>query len=50
MNKQKLINYISLELEAIYEDLNTNVNQQILLKKFLKDLLDVIKSEEPFIV
>lgn len=44
MNKKEKLNYIKKELEAIYEDLEVNVNQQILLRRFLKNLLDVTKG------
>lgn len=43
MEEKEKLNYARKELEAIYEDLNTNVNQQILLRKFIKNLLEVIK-------
>lgn len=47
MNAQEKFEFIEHELEAIYEELDININQTILLRYFLKDLLNVIKGAEP---
>ena len=47
MNEKEKLNYIEKKLTAIYEDLDVNVNQQLLLRKFLKNLLEVIKGANP---
>lgn len=46
MNEQERLDYVGKELEAIYEDLEANINQQLLIKKFLKQLLGVLKETE----
>lgn len=47
MNGTERLDYVKKELEAIYEDLDSNVNQQILIRHFLKSLLEVTKGAEP---
>lgn len=47
MNESEKSVFIEKELEAIYEDLDANINESILLRYFLKDLLNVIKGAEP---
>lgn len=46
MNEQERLDYAGKELEAIYEDLEENIKQQLLIKKFLGKLLLVIKDSE----
>ena len=47
MDEKEKIQFIEKELEAIYEELDANLNESILLRYFLKDLLSVIKGAEP---
>lgn len=47
MDDKERIEYVKKELEAIYEDLDANINEQVLLQKFLKSALDVAKGAEP---
>lgn len=46
MNEQERLDYAGKELEAIYEDLEENIKQQLLIKKFLGKLLTVLKDSE----
>lgn len=47
MNETEKLDYVEKELEALYEDLDANINEQILLRKFLKNLLEVVKGATP---
>lgn len=47
MNEHERFEFVAKELAAIYEDLDANVQQQILLRKFIKNLLDVTNGAEP---
>lgn len=47
MNEKEKFEFIEQELEAIYEELDVNINQSILLRYFLKYLLKVVKGAEP---
>lgn len=47
MNENERFDYVKEELNAIYEELDTNINQQVLLRHFLKNLLSVANGEEP---
>lgn len=46
MNEQERLEYAGKELEAIYEDLEENIKQQLLIKKFLGHLLEMLKNPE----
>jgi len=46
MDEEKRLKCVEEELEAIYEDFDANVNQQILLRKFLKNILNVAKGAD----
>jgi len=39
--------FVKNELEAIYEEFDTYINQLILLKPFMKDLIQVLNGLEP---
>lgn len=47
MEEKERLEFVTKEIEAIYEDLDANVNEQLLLRKFLKSALDVAKGAEP---
>lgn len=46
MNAEERLDYGWKELEAIYEELEKNIEHQLLIKKFLKKLLDVLKEPQ----
>lgn len=46
MNDRERLEYAEKELEAICEDLEANIRQQLLIKKFLGKLLLVLKDSE----
>lgn len=46
MNEQERLEFAEKELEAIYEDLEANIQQQLLIKKFLWQLLETLKESE----
>lgn len=48
MDEKERFDFLAKEVEAIYEDFDANVNQQILLRCFLKNALEVIKGAEPY--
>lgn len=39
--------YVINELEAIYEEIDNSINQLVILRRFLKNLVNVSKGEEP---
>lgn len=47
MKKETKNEFITKELEAIYEEYEIYVNQLVMLKPFLKDLIFVINGENP---
>jgi len=47
MNKTNRQEYIQQELEAIYEEFSTYIEQLTILKPFLKDLVAVANGAEP---
>jgi len=47
MDDKEILEFVTKEIEAISEDFNKNVQEQILLNKFLKAALDVAKGAEP---
>lgn len=50
MNNRERLEYAEKELEAIYEDLELNIKQQLLIKKFIKHLLDFLKGSDSSIL
>lgn len=47
MNDEERREYIKKEMEAIYEEFAHTIDQLLLLKYFLKDLIFVSKGEVP---
>jgi hypothetical protein len=47
MNEEARKEFVIKELEAIYEEMDNSVNQLVILRKFLKNLVDVSKGAEP---
>lgn len=47
MNEQERKNFVYNEIEAIYEEFEKDVDHLVLLKHFLKDLVEVAKGSEP---
>ncbi|MDD3435714.1 MAG: hypothetical protein PHC64_01025 [Candidatus Gastranaerophilales bacterium] len=39
--------FIRKELQAIYDEFNICINQMIMLKPFIKDLIDVTEGAQP---
>lgn len=48
MNEKDKLNFVCKEIEAIYQDFDITVEQLILERQFLKDLIAVSKDEKPF--
>lgn len=47
MNEEERKEFIIQEIEAIYDEFETSVNQLVLLKSFFKDLISVSKGAKP---
>lgn len=47
MNEIERKNYVVEELEAIYEEIDAAINQLVILKRFLKNLVNVSKGADP---
>jgi hypothetical protein len=47
MNTEERQEFILKEIEAIYEEFDTYLNQLIILKPFIKDLIAVAKGADP---
>lgn len=47
MNDKEKLNYVCKEIEAIYQDFDTTVDQLILERKFLKELLKISQDKIP---
>lgn len=47
MKKETRDEFIIKELEIIYEEYENHLNQLLILKPFLKDLIYVAKGEKP---
>lgn len=47
MNEEERKNYVIKELEAIYEEIDNSINQLVILRRFLKNLVNVSKGSEP---
>ncbi len=48
MNKQEQQEFVNKEIVALFEDLDNTINQLIILRPFLKNVLNVINGVEPF--
>lgn len=47
MNDEERKKYVTEELEAIYEEIDNSINQLVILRRFLKNLVNVSKGLEP---
>jgi len=47
MNEEERKNYVIEELGAIYEEFDNCLNELVLLRRFLRNLVDVSKGTEP---
>jgi len=47
MEKMETKTFVKNELETIYEEFDVYINQLILLKPFMKDLIQVLNGKEP---
>lgn len=48
MEIQDQFEFVTKEIEAIYEDFDSNIEQLITIRAFLKITLNVIKGAKPF--
>lgn len=47
MNDEERKIFVIEELEAIYEEIDNSINQLVLTRRFLKNLVEVSKGAEP---
>lgn len=47
MNNEERRIFVIEELEAIYEEIDNSINQLVILRKFLKNLVNVSKGADP---
>lgn len=47
MNEEERKTYVIEELDAIYEEMDNAINQLVVLRRFLKNLVNVSKGAEP---
>lgn len=47
MDEEERKNFVINELDAIYEEIDNSINQLVILRRFLKNLVDVSKGKEP---
>lgn len=47
MNEEERKEFIINELDAIYEEMDNSINQLVILRRFLKNLVNVSKGAEP---
>lgn len=47
MNTEQRKIFVIKELEAIYEEIDASIDKLIILRRFLKNLVDVSKGAEP---
>lgn len=47
MNEEERKIFVIEELEAIYEEIDNSINQLVILRRFLKNLVNVSKGAEP---
>jgi len=48
MNEKERQTYITNEIKALSEELDSTINQLIILRPFFKNLIDVTNGAEPF--
>lgn len=47
MNDEERKEFVVNELDAIYEEMDNSINQLVILRRFLKNLVNVSKGAEP---
>lgn len=47
MEETELKNFVKNELETIYEEFDAYINQLLILKPFIKDLIQVVNGAQP---
>lgn len=47
MNEAERKEFVVNELDAIYEEMDNSINQLVILRRFLKNLVNVSKGAEP---
>lgn len=47
MNEEERKEFVINELDAIYEEMDNSINQLVILRRFLKNLVNVSKGSEP---
>lgn len=47
MNDEERKEFVANELDAIYEEMDNSINQLVILRRFLKNLVNVSKGAEP---
>lgn len=47
MNEEERKIYVIQELDPIYEEIDNSINQLVVLRRFLKNLVNVSKGAEP---
>lgn len=47
MNEEERKKFVIEELEAIYEEIDNSINQLVILRRFLKNLVNVSRGSEP---
>lgn len=47
MNDEERKEFVVNELDAIYEEMDNSINQLVILRRFLKNLVNVTKGAEP---
>lgn len=47
MNEEERKTYVIEELDAIYDEIDNAINQLVVLRRFLKNLVNVSKGAEP---
>lgn len=47
MNDEERNTYVKDELEAIYEEIDSSITHLIILRRFLKNLVEVSQGKEP---
>jgi len=47
MNEEERKEFIKNELEAVYEEIDNSINQLVMSRSFLKNLVNVANGESP---
>lgn len=47
MNDEERKKFVIDELDAIYEEMDNSINYLVILRRFLKNLVDVSKGKDP---